>query len=197
MHMQPPKAKLAIFDLFGVVFSKGLAGALPELQQAFRCSAEQIRQAYTQQEKAFDSGTINETQFWGAINQALHTDVASVRLSQIVISSYKINADTVRLTQSLRKDHTVIACSNFRKSWFDRLDDRFHVSSLFERVYISSETGLLKPDPRVFDLICSDYPVQPSQTCLLDDDADNVASFRQWGGNGILFTDADAAAKQL
>lgn len=52
----------------------------------------------------------------------------------------------------------------------------FHVDELFPVVVDSSEVGMRKPDPRIYELTCELIDVAPTSAVFLDDNADNVAA---------------------
>jgi epoxide hydrolase-like predicted phosphatase len=45
----------------------------------------------------------------------------------------------------------------------------------------SCRVGLRKPDPRIYELVCSELGVQPSQVVFLDDIGQNLKAARQLG----------------
>jgi epoxide hydrolase-like predicted phosphatase len=68
---------------------------------------------------------------------------------------------------------------------------------LFDDVVDSSEVGLRKPDPRIYELACAGLAVQPAATVFLDDQDENVAGARAVGLTGILVDDPWAALAEL
>lgn len=178
-----------IFDLFGVVFSRGLAGSLNNLEAAFRRSAADVAPTYTKWEQKFDLGEINEQEFWSRINKDLGTSVDHELLTELVVSSYKIDNKVVEMVKNYRKYVEVVAYSNYRREWFNRLENRFHVSQYFSTVFISSDTGILKPSHKVFDIVSKKTNTPRGHLILVDDDPSNITSANAAGCHGILFQD--------
>ncbi len=89
--------KLIVFDLFGVVFTKGLSSSIDHLKGVLNRPEKDISLVYRKWEKEFDLGLIDEKEFWDRVNKELSTDINHRILSNIVISSYKINPNTILL----------------------------------------------------------------------------------------------------
>jgi HAD superfamily hydrolase (TIGR01509 family) len=179
--------KLVIFDLFGVVFTKGLDSSVDHLTAVLNRPADAISKTYRKWEREFDLGEIDEKAFWENINHDLGTSVSAKLLNNIVLGSYQIKAETIKLVDHLRKKIPAVVYSNFRQEWFEALDSKYNVSSHFDKIYISSNTKHLKPDFSAFDCVLNDYNVEKSKIIFLDDEIANVESFCSWGGKGILF----------
>ena len=148
--------KLIVFDLFGVIFSKGLDSSIEHLTAVFNKPARQISKIYRKLEIKFDLGEINEIEFWEQINEDLHTDISPIVLNNIVISSYQLKKETIALVSYLKKYFPLAIYSNYRKEWFEKLDSKYEISKLFDSVYISSETGQLKPNKKAFDILLNE-----------------------------------------
>ncbi len=66
------------------------------------------------------------------------------------------------------------------------------LATTFEEVVVSGKEGILKPDPRIFHLLCDRAGVAPEQCVFIDDGAHNVRGAQATGMDGIHFTGADA-----
>ena len=67
----------------------------------------------------------------------------------------------------------------------------------FDGVVISSEVGLMKPDPKIYYLAADSVAVSPAEVLFIDDFIENVEGARQVGMQAIHFNDPDLARKQL
>lgn len=176
-----------IFDLFGVIFSKGLESSIKHLEAVLDRTEAEITPVYRRWEEDFDLGRIDETQFWKHVNSELRTNIDPRILSNIVISGYKLNGDIVSLIQRFEKSHLLVVYSNYRREWFEKLDAIFRISRHFLHVFISSDTGLLKPDPNVFHFVSDNLEIPIPKLVLIDDLPANVERAREVGANGIVF----------
>lgn len=180
-----------IFDLFGVVFSKGLESSIERLEAVLDRSRDEITPIYRKWEKEFDLGHINEDEFWSHINNELGTNIDAQILSNIILSGYKLDGDVLRFSERIRHRFIVVVYSNYRREWFDRLDKIFHVSNYFQSVFISSDTGLLKPNPSVFDFVSKAICVPLKNLILIDNEPRNIEAAEKVGARGILFNTID------
>jgi putative hydrolase of the HAD superfamily len=71
------------------------------------------------------------------------------------------------------------------------------VLDLFDVIIESSQTGLRKPDPAIYELVCTRLAVEPSQAVFLDDLGINLKPARAMGMTTIKVTDPDDALHEL
>lgn len=71
------------------------------------------------------------------------------------------------------------------------------VMELFEVVIESSVVGLRKPDPRIYELACSQLDIDPCGTAYLDDLGINCKPAAAMGMKAIKVTDPDKALREL
>lgn len=69
--------------------------------------------------------------------------------------------------------------------------------SRFEVVIESSKVGLRKPDPRIYELACSEMGIEPSRAAYLDDLGVNCKPARALGMATIKVGDPDVALDEL
>jgi epoxide hydrolase-like predicted phosphatase len=80
--------------------------------------------------------------------------------------------------------------AEFREYWRRSIP----LDELFHHVIDSSEVGVRKPDPRIFELALAKLGVEASRAVFLDDYAGNVAAARRLGMQGVLVGDDYSAA---
>lgn len=68
---------------------------------------------------------------------------------------------------------------------------------LFDVFVESSVVGLRKPDPRIYELACSELGVAPTEAVFLDDIGSNLKTARALGMQTLKVTDAEAALSEL
>ena len=69
--------------------------------------------------------------------------------------------------------------------------------ALLERVLVSGEVGIAKPDPEIFTLLATRFDLDPQRTVFTDDSSINVEAARAAGYVGLLFDDADGVRREL
>jgi putative hydrolase of the HAD superfamily len=71
------------------------------------------------------------------------------------------------------------------------------VFETFDAVVESSEVGLRKPDPGIYELACTELHVEPKNAAMLDDLGINLKPARALGMHTIKVVDPDEAAAEL
>lgn len=95
----------------------------------------------------------------------------------------------VHRIRGLRVDRMRLALlTNNAKEFGDSWKASFPVDELFTVVVDSSDVGLRKPDPRIYELTCERVAVEPHAALFLDDNVENVAASRALGIESILVT---------
>ncbi|MEO1149576.1 MAG: HAD family hydrolase [Pseudomonadota bacterium] len=188
---------LVVFDLFGVVFSKGLAGAIGELEHIFQHDRTKIAEVYETHEPAFDLGEINEREFWRLVNRDLDRSVNARILSNLVISDYRVRKDVISLIKNVQRNFEVVVYSNYRHEWFQRLDRKHGISKVVPQIYISSITKILKPDQEVFNLLSTEHSKPVENIVLIDDNIANIEGANSAGATGLLYSSTDIIYEQM
>ena len=74
---------------------------------------------------------------------------------------------------------------------------RFPFLSWFDGIVVSGREGVIKPDPRIFRILCERYRVAPESAVFIDDVAANAAAASALGIHGIHFSSADQLRREL
>jgi HAD superfamily hydrolase (TIGR01549 family) len=83
--------------------------------------------------------------------------------------------------------HRLILASNTDAIHIAYSMEHFKVLGEFERLFLSNEMGLLKPDPDYFQHILGELQIDPAECIFIDDRFENVLSARSLGINGLVF----------
>jgi len=93
----------------------------------------------------------------------------------------------VHRIRDLRADGLRLALlTNNAKEFAGSWQASFPVDELFAVVVDSSEVGLRKPDPRIYELTCERVGAQPQAAVFLDDNLENVTAARALGIESVL-----------
>ena len=76
--------------------------------------------------------------------------------------------------------------SNFQKTCFKVIRDHNAFIDDFDGRVISFECGMIKPDPKIYELIISKYQLDPAHTVFIDDTPVNIEAARAAGLKGII-----------
>ncbi|MCP4357672.1 MAG: HAD family phosphatase [Chloroflexi bacterium] len=89
---------------------------------------------------------------------------------------------------SLRPSYQTALISNAFDDLQRVLTDIFDIADAFDVIAISAEEGIMKPDPRLYQLTLERLDCHPEEAIFIDDFAHNIAGAREIGIKGILFT---------
>lgn len=135
------------------------------------------------------SGTLAEAGFWPQIarevgGRASHDDIQ--RWREAVVDSLRPLPAAHRLPDWTRQAQ-VWLLSNLRHEWLDPVMERLGWHDLVERVFVSSRTGLVKPDHRAYTQLLT--AAHPGDTLLyVDDKSANVSASAEIGIDAIRAT---------
>jgi len=74
---------------------------------------------------------------------------------------------------------------------------RFPFLSWFDGIVVSGLEGVIKPDPRIFRILCERYRVAPKSAVFIDDVAANAAAAAALGIHGIHFRSPEQLRREL
>jgi putative hydrolase of the HAD superfamily len=103
-----------------------------------------------------------------------------------------VNPETVAVLADLKAGGTRLALlSNAGPDFAGYMRDGV-LGDYFERVYLSGELKLVKPEPEIYRHVLDDLGIAPADAVFIDNRADNVAGAEAVGITGHLFTSASA-----
>lgn len=107
-------------------------------------------------------------------------------------------AGTVDILEALRgRGLRLYALTNFSSETWPLAKARFECLSWFEDVIVSGEHGMVKPDPRIYQLAISRCRLDPAGTAFIDDLAANVEAGRACGLRAVQFTSPEKLRADL
>jgi len=84
--------------------------------------------------------------------------------------------------------------TNNVKEFGDAWRAMFPIDELCEVVVDSSDVGMRKPEPEIYELICERMGIPPTNAIFVDDNPDNVAAARKLGMQAVHFKENPWAA---
>lgn len=140
-----------------------------------------------------DKGVIRVVEYWQrvAADLGVEWDLATIqRLWAIDFRSWiSVEPGTVRLIEALHAGGTRTALLS--NAGFD-FGDPFRnapFATLFEKVFVSAELGMLKPDAEIYRHVASELGIEPEQMVFIDNKQVNVDGATALGITGHVFTD--------
>jgi 2-haloacid dehalogenase len=98
-------------------------------------------------------------------------------------------AGTVDILRELKARGTrLYALTNFSTETWPQAAAQFDFLGWFSDVVVSGEVGLVKPDPRIYELTIRRCRLDPGRTVFTDDTQINIDAARACGLDAVLFT---------
>lgn len=95
---------------------------------------------------------------------------------------------TVQILDELRQINTPLySLTNFSAETFVTARTIYDFLDWFEGILVSGEEKLIKPDPKIYQLILERHSIDPAETIFIDDRKDNIAAAEKFGIQGFHF----------
>lgn len=95
------------------------------------------------------------------------------------------------------KEYNVYLLSNYPLNIYKLHWPTFTFCSLVDGYVVSSVEKLKKPDPKIYQLLCSRYQLKPEECLFIDDRQVNVDAAIRVGMQSILFQDYESLKKEF
>ncbi len=106
--------------------------------------------------------------------------------------------DVVEILEELkRRDTPLFALSNWSAETFLAQPRRFPFLGWFRDIVVSGREGVIKPDPRIFEILLSRNSIAPDCAVFVDDNPTNAAAATSLGIHGIAFKSAPELRAEL
>lgn len=179
-----------IFDCFGVLLdTSGLKALLKDYPQF---EAEISGLAHQS-----DCGNISLHEFNDSIAKLIGLSPQEVVSRYLDINSR--NEHAIRWIKELKMmgKYKLGMLSNVGQGWLDNLLPQNERMELFDAVILSSDVGLTKPDPKIFELMAERLGVKPHVCIMIDDTPINIDGASVAAMQGIVFSSINQAQVEL
>ena len=99
-----------------------------------------------------------------------------------------VKQDTVSVIPGVREKADVVLLSNAPKGLVERLFEENNLTQLFDRMIVSANVGLAKPDPEIYRLCVSSTGKEYDEIYMIDDSPANLERLPEIGITPVLFT---------
>ena len=168
--------------------------------------AERLGMTYRELEKIFFESETSQRASTGEIPEDVHWQSVAGILGVSRAEADKIineffsgdRGDTALLDylRSLRPERKVALISN-AWSGLRAFITRQKFDDVFDKMIVSAEVGVMKPNPRIYHLALESLEARPEESVFLDDVLVNVEAARSVGMNAIQFTQPEKALEEL
>ena len=143
-------------------------------------------------------GEISSEEHWKNVGKEL--GVSDEELAQIVEEFFggdRLDYALVDFIRSLKANYCTAVLSNYMANLRSRIVEEWQIDDAFHHLFISSEIGLMKPDPEIYELVLEQIGFEASETVFVDDFIDNIAGAKEAGMHGILFENPEQVKADL
>ena len=97
--------------------------------------------------------------------------------------------DMRELIQRLKASgkYAIYGLSNWSMETFPQARKRFEVLQQIDNYVVSGDVKLIKPDPRIFELLLDRFGLKAEDCTFVDDNPDNVEAAKKLGMQGVVF----------
>lgn len=180
-----------IFDCFGVLY----VDATHHFYEQSIKNYEQLRPQLSELNRAYDIGLLTQAQ----LNQQV-ADLAGLDIDFVnarILGVHQRNLGLLDYAQSLRAKYKVGMLSNIGIDGMNSFFAAEERQQLFDAVVLSSEVRLIKPDPRIFELMATRLGLLPEECVMIDDVEANVLGARQAGLQAIVYQSNEQTVREL
>ncbi len=140
--------------------------------------------------ESYQKGEISCDEFLDSIvlhsNDKLNQESARTLWNKILIQE---KFDTIDIIKKLKKHYNLAIFSNTNQIHCEYMYANYSFFGEFEKIYLSHEVGLIKPDPTVFSFMQDDLNTRAEECVFIDDTMPNVEAAINAGWQAIHFKD--------
>jgi len=159
-------------DLGDPVTAMGLDMTLPEFWNTWTSSSVV---------RALETGQMDEDEFFLEIPAVLGCSTAMPFDSRFHAWRLRVFPGIEDSVRTAMKQYRVALLSNTNAVHWQQVTSASGVFDLFERVFLSYETGHYKPEPAAFQDVMKFFNCAPGDIVFLDDSEPNVTAAREFG----------------
>ena len=108
-----------------------------------------------------------------------------------------LDLELVKFIRRLRPTYRTGMISNAWPEIREQIEHEWRIADAFDKLIISAEVGLAKPDPRIYQLALEGLGVQASQAIFVDDFIENLEAASALGMHAVHFKNRTQAQQQV
>lgn len=143
---------------------------------------------------AYGAGFIDRQEFVAGVQEFTGQDPP---LTEDVVGVAK-NVVLLEYIRDLRHRGLKIGLlSNIASNWIRDTLLSPEEQALFDEMVLSYEVGMVKPDPRIFRLVCDRLGVEPAESIMIDDMERYCAAAEDEGMSAVVYRDFKQAKQEI
>ena len=183
------KCKAIIFDLGAVILNINYQNTIDEFTKLGVNNAATFysKKVQTNLFNQIETGMISSNEFL----KALQKETKNANINQVEKAWNAMLLDLpeerVQLIRKLKNNHSVYLLSNTNAIHIDAFQKQLGNTKwlafckLFDKMYLSHELGLRKPDVKIFEYILNEQKLKAEEVFFIDDSPQHIASAKKIG----------------
>jgi epoxide hydrolase-like predicted phosphatase len=142
-------------------------------------------------------GAMSAEDHWAAVTRRLGRPASETRdIRTEFFAGDVLDRSLVEFIRSLRPRYKTGVISNAWPNLRNYLiENKFE--DAFDALVVSAEVGVMKPEPKIYQIALEGLNVQPSEAVFVDDTFSNVEAARALGMHGIHFRSPEQTLNKL
>jgi len=148
----------------------------------------------------FEKGKVSPSEFYAQVKEILSLGISYDSFlpiwNEIFFLSAK-NRAVYHIANLLKENYRVALISNINILHYEYLRENFPIFNIFEKLFLSYEMGLVKPDIQIYQKVIAALQVEPQEIFYTDDRQELVESAKPLGLKSFVFKSAEALTDDL
>lgn len=178
--------KAIIFDCFGVLYL--------DVTKAYFSKFPNKYEELHDLDRLSDHGFIDRKEYIQAVSKL--TGESIEKTEQEFQNEHVLNKPLIDVIRHIKPYYKTALLSNIGRNWLQDFFDEHQLHDLFDVVVLSSDEGITKPNPVIFERTAQRLGVYPDECLFIDDIAENCAGAESAGMQALQFKDI-RSVKQL
>lgn len=180
-----------IFDLGGVIIDLDFQRTFDQLALLSGKSPANIQKGMLEDGLLlrYEQGLFTDEQFIEALKKTFEFQARTEEIEAAFIALLlHVPPARIKLIRELSRHYRLFLLSNTSAMHYRAVNHILrsdtgceHLSHLFEKVFLSYEMGLLKPEKEIYQAVLQEAALNPQRTLFLDDNASNLAGASSMG----------------
>lgn len=180
--------RVIIFDFFDVFRTDGYNRWLKqhgyEREGVFLAAAEE-----------HDRGNHSDRQLFQALAEA--SGQTPEQVEKELEADNILNQALVEYVSTLQGKYKLALLTNSSSEYLRNELAKYDLAKYFDEIVISSEVGLIKPEPKVFEHLMQKLDADPQECIFTDDNPKHVDAAQKLGIHGIVYTSVPELKQQI
>ena len=155
---------------------------------------EEFWTAYWEYRQGLDRGTTSIAEYWQAVAADLGVEWNVIDVHELWAIDHRswlsVDPGTLGVLHALAAGGTRLALLSNAGADYSGWLRHGSFAPLFDRVFVSAELDLVKPDAAIYAHVIDELGIAASDFVFIDNKAENVEGAKAVGGDGHVFTDA-------